>query len=514
MEDLKPKEQGDAKKIVEPEPKQQDDAKEMEVETKGTEQPPHEKKQIELGGSNYTDGQPAYALLTGIWRDNEEDSISKGQEVVVNIPITSLPIVLGRKWGSTAKDPHHFSLPNDEKQLCRLHACIFYRDEKGGKLGCYEIVSGDDGSTTATEKVMYKPYEANDVEDDPFDPNSILRLPGMKQTDPLPKNGFFAIECLGRHTIKVGGKRVTKGKQAMLKDGIPIQIASYCFYFLLPKDTPPISQKFEYQVKKSSIKKQVTPKPKAKEEVKEPPAKKPKKTDDSYMSRLDNISTQELLTKLKTATESEDWSKDDQLCSSTLGMRIAREAAKDVKIQKIAREQHGVTQRDIIDWYKAHTLFSDFERLMLSKIEYKSYQSGITKAIQRAGFTRNESNPGKSRYTRWDLPPDVPLLQLPLSPPRSPRAQSKTPKKSEETKKGTDTKKSAEKIKIPEDALMIPRDIASKPSLNDVLKKESVAKAPESKESVAEPELKPSSTVDTEDIPLSEFEKAQPPPKP
>lgn len=178
-----------------------------------------EKKPIQLGGSGCTGGKPAYALLTGIWSDNDDDSTKKGEEIVVDFPIMSLPIVLGRKWVSTAKDPHHVSLPKDEKLLSRQHACIFYRDDKGGKLGCYEIVSGETGSA-ATDKIIYKPYEADAGEEgSAFDPNSVYRLPGMKQSDPLPKNGFFAIECLGRHTIKVGDKKVTKGNQAMLRDG-------------------------------------------------------------------------------------------------------------------------------------------------------------------------------------------------------------------------------------------------------------------------------------------------------
>jgi hypothetical protein len=302
---------------------------------------------------------------------------------------------------------------------------------------------------------------------------------------------------------------------------IPIQIASYCFYFLLPKDAPPISQSFQYQVKNAQPKQEATSsKPKINDEVKptekgedkEPPAKKPKKTDENYMSRLDNVSTQDLLSQLIAASESDEWSKDDQLCSATLGMRIAREAAKDVNIQKIARKQHGVTQRDIIDWYKNHAVFSDFERLMLSKIEYKSYQSSITKAIQRAGYTRNESNPGKTRYTRWDLPADIALVPLPESPPRSPRAQIKTPQKVEESKASEKTSLSKIPPSAPKDVVMIPRDLMKKPTLNEDLIKET-AKALANKEVDSPPDITSNTTVDSEDIPLSELEKAQPPPK-
>ena len=504
-----------------------------------------EKKQIQLGGSNPTNGNPAYALLTGIWTNNDDESDSKGEEVVVNIPITNIPIVLGRSWGSTAKDPHHVALPRDEKLLSRLHACIFYRDEKGGRLGCYEIVSEvNTGSSIATDKITYEPFNSNASDENGIDPDNIYRLPGMKQTDPLPQNGFYAIECLGRHTISVGDKKVTKGKQAMLEDGMPIRIASYCFYFLLPKDAAPINQTFKYSIKKAqgsdSLKKETSPKPKASEEaklskseeVKEPPVKKSRKSED-YTSKLDNVSTTDLLSQLTTATESKDWSKEDQLVTATLGVRIVREAAKNSNIQKIAREQHGVTQRDIIDWYKAHALFSDFERLMMSKIEYKSYQSGITKAIQRAGYTRNESNPGKSRCTRWDLPADIPLVHAPSSP----RSNSKSPRKStEDTVKhtGDEVQKptlneelSAESVKttglkLPDQLNNESNEKATGLTLPDQLNNERNEKATgltlpdqlnnESNEKATGIILPPADNA--EDVPLSEVEKSLPPPKP
>jgi hypothetical protein len=236
-----------------------------------------------------------------------------------------------------------------------------------------------------------------------------------------------------------------KGKQAMLQDGMTIQIASYCFYFLLPLDVPPVSQEFMYPVKKQQhsptkivdkkvpakvpeeTKSQSSPNREKEEERgnEQPAAKKPRKSEDNLFSKLDNVSTSELFDQFAASADTKETTREDQLVSATLAIRIAREAAKDSNIQMIARDQHGVTQRDIIDWYNKHPSFSDFERLMLSKIEYKSYQSCMTKAIQRAGFTRNETNPGKSRCTRWDLPADIPLE--PVSSPRhakSPRSKS------------------------------------------------------------------------------------------
>ena len=454
---------------------------------------------VNLGGENCK-GNPAYAVLTGKWKGIDDESNPKGEEILVNIPITRLPIVLGRRWESTAKNPHHVALPRDEKLLSRLHACIFFRDAKGGRLGCYQIISGgESGSTRVSDNIMYTPLGSDEGEGESFDPDSIYRLPGMKQTDPLPSNGFFAIECLGRHTIKVGKQRVTKGKQAMLQDGSAIQIASYCFYFLLPKNAPPISQTFKYPVKKPLIQKETKAKTKncevtKSDESKGPPAKKIKRTEESYTAKLENISTKELISQFTIAIESEQWTKDDQQVSATLGMRIVRDAAKDAKIQKIAREQHGVTQRDIIDWYNAHPLFSDFERLMLSKIEYKSYQSSITKAIQRARYTRNESNPGKSRSTRWDLPSDIPMVPF---TPSSARSHVKSPRKLSEGAYKTQTSMISGKA---DDLQKTPLIIEAKENSNKVIENKECSGAN-------------SPTSETEDVPLSELEKTLSPPK-
>ncbi|KAL7501806.1 hypothetical protein ACHAWX_000365 [Stephanocyclus meneghinianus] len=485
--------------------------------------PPNEKvdeTSLRLGGSDCTDGKPAYAVLTGIWTNNDDDSGSNEVESVT-IPITNLPVVLGRKWGSKDKDPHHVALPWDEKLLSRLHACIFYRDEKGGKLGSYEVASGESGSCVVSEKMIYKPFELDDEDDeDSSDPDNILRLPGMNQNAPLPKDGFYAIECLGRHTIRVGDKKVTKGKQAMLEDGIPIQIASYCFYFLLPKDAPSISQTFKYPIKKGQAsplkttastsntvdKKEQKNKSKEDNETKlpqttkdspkkdkeeesisdpkEPPAKKSRKSEETFTftSKLDNVSTAELIEQLAASADSKEWTREDQLVSATLGIRIVRSAAQDSNIQKIAREQHGVTQRDIIDWYNEHPLFSYFERLMLLKIEYKSYQSSITKAIQRAGFTRNESNPGKSRSTRWDLPPDIPL-----EPVSSHRSHGKSPRKGDDPETSKDENRDN--------------------NLND----EPIEEMDEKVAGTKEGDSGSNTQDDTDDVPLSMLEKSDTP---
>eukprot|EP00984_Skeletonema_dohrnii_P021301 scaffold10610_cov69-Skeletonema_dohrnii-CCMP3373.AAC.1 len=222
--------------------------------------------QNRLGGSIAT---PSYALLVGVALEN--------QSKILSIPLTSLPTTLGKQHdtkdvnfvglteynsndgdkadgGSTANNK---SGPKLSKSMC----CIYYRDgEQGGKLGCYKkrkkkpaatsaVKAGDtnnndademsiEGDVDALNGMNYLPYEKPQEENDKaaeVAPNDIIRLPSMQQTDPLPSSGFFGVECTGRKII-VGGTVLKKEQHAMLSDGITVQIASHCFYFLLPKN--------------------------------------------------------------------------------------------------------------------------------------------------------------------------------------------------------------------------------------------------------------------------------------
>ena len=197
---------------------------------------------IKLGGANGSGGIPSYALLVGMMESSDE---------ILSIPITRLPTTLGKEHQN--KDPSFVGLKesSDENspKLSKSMCCIYYRDSRGGKLGRYqkkrkkEAAGGEEGGAVdPLDGMIYKPYENNiDDEDNEKNnatpsPDDILRLPGMDDAAPLPKNGFYAIECTGRK-ILVGGRTIKKGQFAMLNDGMPIKVASHCFYFLLPKSS-------------------------------------------------------------------------------------------------------------------------------------------------------------------------------------------------------------------------------------------------------------------------------------
>lgn len=411
-----------------------------------------EEPPILLGGKQPS---PSFALLTGVWTDpsSDDDTSTTKEQVVVNVPLLRLPAILGRKHKT--EDDNFVALPKEEPLLSRLHCSIVYRDDKGGKL----VQEGSDGLFT------FVPLETNqdDDEKDQVDPNNVLRLPEMDKDAPLPKSGFYAIECLGRHKIRVGGKLVKRGQQAMLKDGMTVQIASYCFYFMLPKivkKKPKVSvSPAKSAGTNSPVKEKKTAKPKQPKEAvgvapivaaaaggeagkeaaedtpkptavkreasdtgdatttspKAPPKKKRKSSD---TPNLDTLSNKELLTLLANAISCNEWDFFTQKIGAALGVGIIREAAKDPAVQKVAREEHGVTQRYLMEWTSRHAIYHDYEKLMCSKIEKKSFMTKVGKAILKAGYTKNETNPGKTKASRWDLPSDIPME--PVSPRRAP----------------------------------------------------------------------------------------------
>ena len=415
---------------------------------------------IKLGGRNGSNGTPAYALLVGIMDPDISDS-----NEIISIPITRLPTTLGKEH--TTKDPSFVGLKesisnnndtsenNYSPKLSQSMCCIFYRDAHGGKLGLYKKGRKKENDTAGDEKgekgavdpldgMIYKPCENySNIGDDntekssssaPSPDNDILRLPDMDSKAPLPTSGFFAIECTGRK-IMVGGRVIKKGQVAMLKDGMPIKIASHCFYFLLPKTStsssslkPPPSIKVKLATATPiKLEKIISDNPEKKERESiisggsnekddylslspPPPTKKPRKSED-FVSSFDDKSDQQLLQLLSLKVTHTSWDHEGQKLGSTLATRVCRAAAKSTAIQTIVLEEGGVTQREIIDWMNdPASVYKDYERMMLAQIVEKSFMMSMGKAILRAGYTKNEYLSG--RAFRWNLPEDIPLCHL------------------------------------------------------------------------------------------------------
>ncbi|KAL7533223.1 hypothetical protein ACHAWF_004391 [Thalassiosira exigua] len=404
---------------------------------------------IKLGGPGCSAGKPAYALLAGVFQS---------AMTPISIPIARLPAHLGKEHPT--KDPSFVGLPDDAPEgsgggsssLTQSMCCIFYTDARGGRLGQYkkgrkrEGGEGDGGEgADPLDGMIYKPYENQHAPNEEADKDmsalpvwhDVIRPPGMDARAPLPSSGFFAVECTCRQ-IMVGRRVIKKGQTAMLTDGMPIRLSSYCLYFMLPSPSseappaPPASIKVKLAstpvrvnvelaastVSSGSAKKDQDSAGSDSDRGSEedlafsPPVKKPRKSDD-FTSALDDKTDRELLDILALkVSEGAPWDFEGQRLGSTLAARACRAAALSVAIQRVVRKEGGATQRDILDWVtlSPESVFREYEELMLKKIEKKSFMMSIGKAILRAGWTKNEFLSG--RAFRYNLPPDVPLTDL------------------------------------------------------------------------------------------------------
>lgn len=87
-------------------------------------------------------------------------------------------------------------------------------------------------------------------------------------------------------------------------------------------------------------------------------------------------------------------------------MPVERQLPPRPKLQKLYSDFSGVTQRDVMNWITNESdTFGDYEKMMLRKIEPKSFIIAMGKAIIRAGYTKSDVKSG--RANRWELPSDT-----------------------------------------------------------------------------------------------------------
>lgn len=85
---------------------------------------------------------------------------------------------------------------------------------------------------------------------------------------------------------------------------------------------------------------------------------------------------------------------------------VERQLPPRPKLQKLNSDFSGVTQRDVMNWITNESdTFGDYEKMMLRKIEPKSFIIAMGKAIIRAGYTKSDVKSG--RANRWELPSDI-----------------------------------------------------------------------------------------------------------
>lgn len=291
--------------------------------------------------------------------------------------MTTFPAILGRS--QSTKNEHIFDLGNC-KQLSRQHAVIFFADAYGGRLGRWEDVQPDDIKTE--DDWIYKM------------PRSKTELNWIKKKGcTVPKQGFYAIECLSKNKVYVDGNRVEQGDMAILYHGSTIKMLTYTLYFLLPEgvqDNPRVI---------------TVPNPMADQDVEGeetstgPPLKKAKK--EKMDTETIELPLPELIKEFLDAIDTDKFERKHSMMSTIILQYAVQEVSKDTAIQNASKSEGGVPRSVIMDWISNNETYSKYVAALLTKVEIKSYQQNLSRALIKGGFTRLGTT---GRHVKWILP--------------------------------------------------------------------------------------------------------------
>jgi hypothetical protein len=312
----------------------------------------------------------AFALLVGRYEKPNSEIRN------IAVPITTLPAILGRTSQNTDNE-HIFDL-GDCKQLSRKHAQIFYADPYGGCLGRWkkEVTPND---ISIDDEWIYRKPEINSE-----------KAWTKKKGSVPPREGFYAIECLSKNKVYVDGNRVDQGKMAVLNHGSTIKMLTFSLYFLLPEGHANNPRMIS------------VPHPMAMAEVEEnesnsePPTKKVKKENDDDQAPLSDL-IQEFLT----AVETDKFERKHSMISTSILHHAVEDVAGNEKIRKTSAEEDGVSRTVIMDWIADSDVYGKYVKALLTKLEMKSYQQNLSKALVKGDYTRLGTT---GRHVKWLLP--------------------------------------------------------------------------------------------------------------
>lgn len=294
-----------------------------------------------------------------------------------------MPAILGR---THTNDNEHFFGLGKVKAVSRHHCVIDFRDDQGGKVICKK------GTKDQME------YEQADTSK-PIP--EIICGDGQQ----IPPKGFFTVECLGKNAILVGGKRVEKGQVAILESGTPMRISSYLLYFLSPLNAHPRKtiQVIDANKKK---RKEIPP---ISSPQQSPSLKKVKAAPFSGLqAELDSLTVKTLLERMNEAVKSHVWERKHQLIGATIAVHAVKDATASTLIQNIFIQDGGVSRGEIMQWIRDSHTYMVWVDQMLSRMEAKSYQNTVTKALLKLGHVRTGSG---GRYIKWILSDKVQALK-------------------------------------------------------------------------------------------------------
>jgi len=315
---------------------------------------------------------PAYAILAG-FDDGPHNS-------EIQVPIHSLPTTLGRTHQPCKIN--QFVPLGSCKALSRNQAMIFYCDETGGNIENKLQAEARNDCIAIDAEFNYRRSSCKNV----INSYGKRKDTTTASTDLSSRCSGFAIECLGKNKIFVGKQRVEQGEIARLENGTPIKMASYCLYFVLPKG------------QRSTRSVSVTD-----NDGNSPPVKKQKRQYNrkTPLIQMEDRPLDELLREFHHAIESDVFDRKHQMVSSGIMMHAVKTVAKDSEMINQSKTEGGLSRADIMDFIEKYAIYSKWVKRIMTKMELKTYQANLSKALVKAGYKRVGTT---GRHVKWLIP--------------------------------------------------------------------------------------------------------------
>lgn len=116
------------------------------------------------------------------------------------------------------------------------------------------------------------------------------------------------------------------------------------------------------------------------------------------------MSANELLKETREAIDSGTFEHRQKMSGGVLALHAVKDASRSKKIRAMVREVGVVARKDIMDWMAASSKYGFWVKNTLNRVELSSYQSTVTKAMQKAGYERLGKH---GCYVKWKLPPSA-----------------------------------------------------------------------------------------------------------
>jgi pSer/pThr/pTyr-binding forkhead associated (FHA) protein len=332
-----------------------------------------------LGGKCDT---PAFCLLDGF----VQDSTAGGAVRPFRVPINRLPAILGRTHETS--ESNFFGLGTQERAMSRNQFRIDYR-VPSGTLGQFK---------SSDEEFSYRPT-GSEIVHNPQDEN-------------LCEKGIYVVTCLGKNAVWVNGRKCEQNETYYLPHGSTVRFQSYALYFLLPSKPSTVLMDVPIKnIKKNGKRKRKPGTDSTADNSPAAPSKKAKgsttASSKSKQEDLEQMTTEELLSEMQEAHEKGVY---DRRLGPAIMLRAICDAARSPELQTIQKnapaQAPGVAKRDILQWLEESEKYSSWVEIMQSKLEPKSYQVNISRAMERAGYERS-TTVSMGRHVRWYLPADL-----------------------------------------------------------------------------------------------------------